>query len=219
MNTSTTLPRANRFRGSRLAVVLAILVVTAAIGISAWLVISRATSEPTALPFTESAMDWVGPNGSLAKLIGESDIIVVGRVTRITGSDRVYPITYDPSDGHLPEGIDPGITFTHLEVTVDEYLLGDGPATLTMRQAGDLEKTNGTREFPKPAFGEPMILFLTAEPERGANTYASNRGPFGRVSAHGGSIYYAWGDGPREVPWAAGMTLDEAAAEVRTSVE
>lgn len=131
------------------------------------------------------------------------------------GTDRVYPIGYDASDGHLPEGVDPGITFTNLEVKVTRYLKGEGSATITLRQTGDLVKTSGLLEFPKPKFGEPMILFLTAERERGENVWASSRGPWGRLSEQNGTMFYAWGDGPREVPWAARMTFEQTAALVQ----
>lgn len=218
MNTGIALTPAHRFRDRRLAIALAGAAASVAVAAAAWTLLDRPTSTTPAVSSVESFVDWVGPAASLDQLIDESDIVVVGRVTGISGTDRVYPAGYDPSDRHLPEGVDPGITFTHLEVQVDAFLNGDGPATLTMRQTGDLTKTDGLREFPKPEFGEPMILFLTAEPERGPNMWASDRGPWGRASAEGGSMYYAWGESPREAPWFAGMSIEEAAEQVRAAV-
>lgn len=215
----TSLSRLRRIRNTRMAALIGSAAAASVLGLAGWLIISPQGSAVPTQPPGEGMVDWVGPATSLAEMEQESEIIVVGQVVGIVGTDRVYPIGYDASDGHLPEGVDRGITFTNLEVKVTRYLKGDGSPTITLRQTGDLARTNGPLEFPKPKFGEPMILFLTAERERGANVWASSRGPWGRLSEQHGTMFYAWGDGPREVPWAARMTFDETTAHIQAAVE
>lgn len=181
------------------------------------LAIRQYQSSAGPLPYAEGYVNWVGPNESLDSLLSESELVVIGRITGIESVDVVYPNGYDPNDPSMNEhlgGVSPGVTFTNLRLEVDSYHKGNGPEVLLLRQTGDLRTSNGSLEFPKPKEGERMLVFLTREVGRGENVWASNRGPWGRVLGEDDGLVYAWGDGPRAVPFFTGMTLDEAAALV-----
>jgi hypothetical protein len=141
-----------------------------------------------------SFSDRVGPYDSIHSAIEHSDVIAVGR--------HVAIVEYE-----LPPNISGDLSYTDFEFEVDEYLIGSGRDRAMIRHRGGLD----SREAPGPALDLPMLVYLR---QSGALTAGS---PFNRMCEYRGSIYYAWGgDGaPREVPYFAGMTLDEAADEVR----
>lgn len=124
--------------------------------------------------------DWVGPMATLEALVGVSDIIVVGRFVGFAETFDIAPAGHDPADQYLPDGQTATVTFTELVFEVDEYLKGTGPDTITVVQTGDLRRTKGYAEFPRPVWGVETMMFATQE-SYGERPFASVNGAFGRV--------------------------------------
>ena len=164
--------------------------------------------------------DWLGPYSSLDVRIDRSDLIVVGKVVAVDRVVNDYPDNYDVADPHRPKGISGGLKFSILRVEVTEYLKGSGPPELTMRQVGDLIKTDGYREFPKPPFNVPMILFLS-EVEGDVSLY--DAGPWSQVIDDAGVVSYNFqgeegGLDFRTVEWFRGRSFSEVPQLIREVV-
>jgi hypothetical protein len=196
--------------------------------LAAWITLSASETAPSnsvAQPpeFVDDTLaDWVAPIFDLPRTVELADIIVVGQVVGIEGTDVVYPSGYDPKEAEAG-GPNPGVVFTRFRVEVQEYLKGSGPPTLTLRLTGDFTKSAGSAELPKPSFGKPMIFVLTAdEPSLGEHTYQSG-GPWGLLSEENGVMSYAWradehSSLPRAVPYFSGMSFAQAVQAVKAEV-
>ncbi len=183
-------------------------------------ILSPWNDAPAARRYGESTANWAPPL-PFDRLVARSDVVVLGHVVGVAGSDIVYPSGYDPkTDDHLPSGISPAVGFAHYRVRVDEYVVGSGPSELVMRQNGDLRLENlGAAEFPNPELGRSMLLFLSLEPIGGQDFWVSG-GPFGQMIEEKGVLAYVWraddeSHAPRPVPFFAGMDLDGAKAAIR----
>jgi len=196
---------------SRFAILVAASLAVAAV--ISWGVGRTASSTPVS-PSTGAAggLDLVLPPSSVQELVDASALIVTGQFTGVIAStDVVFP---SQSVG-LPGGISSSVPFSNLEFKVDAYLKGSGPAILLVRQTGDLTKSDGPAEFPKPPRGESTLLFLTPD-SHGVNVWTSHRGPYGRLSEKDGATVYGDGD-HTVVPFLIGNNLSAAIATVRAA--
>lgn len=158
------------------------VVAVVVLAVGAWVVVDWRRGGTEELPWVAAGTaNWASPGITLDDYVKSAEIIVVGEVVAVEGTEEIYPDGYKP--GELPPGISPAVLFTDFVLEVSEYVEGDGPETITYRQPGDLVNTNGSPQFPRPPFDTPMLLFLG----RGAGRDTWSTGPTGRVTEEAGS--------------------------------
>ena len=87
-------------------------------------------------------------------------MIVTGRIVGLVDVDQVYPEGSRTTATPPRDGIDLGVAFSNVRVEVSEYLLGEGPQEIVLRQFGDVRDDQLSWAQFVPGVDEEVILFL-----------------------------------------------------------
>lgn len=162
------------------------------------------------------------PPRSVAELVEASELVVVGRIVGIVDVDKVYPTGYDPESEPTRPGVDLGVAFSNLRVEVSEYLLGDGPSSLLLRQFGDVRDPDLPWARLTPTQSDEVILFLRpveGQREDLANLHWPVKGWWGEMVVSGDAVRFVDGAGDTFLDALTATAVKEAVRETAAANE
>jgi len=171
---------------------------------------SNTLRSPKIAPAGDAGL-WLAP-ADLEELLSRSDVVVLGTFTRKASDSRIAIPGHAAlrAEGKIPPFAETETSISFFEVAVEEYLVGEGPSSLTIGQLGDDRIRDASDDHPGPVFGQRVLLFLIADPND-PGKYASTHGPWGRlVDRPGAGIGRMGLDGG--VPFASDPNIDALGA-------